>query len=110
MLTKAVASAADHVFGDLKMLLRHRPKRQRETIAEALNNLDWGKKTAVFVSMILARNGAMKTSSPLRKPVKISTQSCCPSRSMQPMQFRHVAQPIEIKLGLVQNRPGSAHR
>ena len=28
----------------------------RETIAEALNNLDWGKKPAVFASMILARN------------------------------------------------------
>lgn len=46
MLTKAAASAADHVFCDLEDAVAPSAKAAaRETIAEALNNLDWGKKT-----------------------------------------------------------------
>ena len=46
MLTKAAASAADHVFCDLEDAVAPSAKpAARETIAEALNNLDWGQKT-----------------------------------------------------------------
>ena len=87
MLTKAAASAADHVFCDLEDAVAPSAKAAaRETIAEALNNLDWGKKTRCVRVNDIGTQWCMKTSSPLlRKPVKISTQSCCPSRSMQPM-------------------------
>ncbi|MEG9862407.1 MAG: CoA ester lyase [Parvularculales bacterium] len=44
MLTKAAASAADHVFCDLEDAVAPSAKPgARDTIAEALNNLDWGK-------------------------------------------------------------------
>lgn len=43
MLTKAAASAADHVFCDLEDAVAPSAKPgARETIADALNNLDWG--------------------------------------------------------------------
>jgi citrate lyase subunit beta/citryl-CoA lyase len=46
MLQKAAASAADHVFCDLEDAVAPSAKVQaRDTIAEALNTLDWGKKT-----------------------------------------------------------------
>ena len=45
MLTKAASSAADHVFCDLEDAVAPSAKaRARDTIAEALNNLDWGNK------------------------------------------------------------------
>lgn len=44
MLTKAAASAADHVFCDLEDAVAPSAKPgARDTIADALNNLDWGK-------------------------------------------------------------------
>jgi citrate lyase subunit beta/citryl-CoA lyase len=44
MLTKAAASAADHVFCDLEDAVAPSAKAgARDTIADALNNLDWGK-------------------------------------------------------------------
>lgn len=43
MLTKAAASAADHVFCDLEDAVAPSAKAgARDTIADALNNLDWG--------------------------------------------------------------------
>jgi len=46
MLQKAAASAADHVFCDLEDAVAPSAKVQaRDTIAEALNTLDWGRKT-----------------------------------------------------------------
>jgi len=46
MLQKAAASAADHVFCDLEDAVAPAAKVQaRDTIAEALNTLDWGRKT-----------------------------------------------------------------
>ena len=43
MLTKAAASAADHVFCDLEDAVAPSAKPgARDTIADALNNLDWG--------------------------------------------------------------------
>ena len=43
MLTKAAASAADHVFCDLEDAVALSAKAgARDTIADALNNLDWG--------------------------------------------------------------------
>lgn len=46
MLEKAAASAADHVFCDLEDAVAPSAKVEaRERIADALNNLDWGKKT-----------------------------------------------------------------
>jgi citrate lyase subunit beta/citryl-CoA lyase len=46
MLTKAAASAADHVFCDLEDAVAPSAKpAARDTIADALNNLDWGQKT-----------------------------------------------------------------
>jgi citrate lyase subunit beta/citryl-CoA lyase len=46
MLQKAAASAADHVFCDLEDAVAPQAKvGARDTIAEALNTLDWGKKT-----------------------------------------------------------------
>lgn len=46
MLQKAAASTADHVFCDLEDAVAPRAKVQaRATVAEALNNLDWGRKT-----------------------------------------------------------------
>lgn len=44
MLTKAAASTADHVFCDLEDAVAPSAKAgARDTIADALNNLDWGK-------------------------------------------------------------------
>ena len=44
MLTKAAASAADHVFCDLEDAVAPSAKAgARDTIADALNNLDWGQ-------------------------------------------------------------------
>ena len=44
MLTKAAASSADHVFCDLEDAVAPSAKPgARDTIADALNNLDWGK-------------------------------------------------------------------
>ena len=44
MLTKAAASAPDHVFCDLEDAVAPSAKAgARDTIADALNNLDWGK-------------------------------------------------------------------
>ena len=61
MLIKAAASEADHVFCDLEDAVAPSAKAAaRETIADALNNLDWAKKPDAYGSMILARNGAMK--------------------------------------------------
>jgi citrate lyase subunit beta/citryl-CoA lyase len=46
MLQKAAASRADHVFCDLEDAVAPQAKvAARDTIAEALNTLDWGKKT-----------------------------------------------------------------
>jgi len=46
MLQKAAASAADHVFCDLEDAVAPSAKvGARDTIAEALNTLDWGRKT-----------------------------------------------------------------
>jgi citrate lyase subunit beta/citryl-CoA lyase len=46
MLQKAAASAADHVFCDLEDAVAPSAKvGARDTIARALNELDWGKKT-----------------------------------------------------------------
>jgi citrate lyase subunit beta/citryl-CoA lyase len=46
MLQKAAASDADHVFCDLEDAVAPSAKvGARDTIAEALNNLDWGRKT-----------------------------------------------------------------
>ena len=46
MLTKAAASSADHVFCDLEDAVAPSAKpAARDTIADALNNLDWGQKT-----------------------------------------------------------------
>jgi citrate lyase subunit beta/citryl-CoA lyase len=46
MLEKAAGSAADHVFCDLEDAVAPAAKvAARDTIANALNNLDWGKKT-----------------------------------------------------------------
>ena len=46
MLAKAAASAADHVFCDLEDAVAPSAKPgARATIVEALNTLDWGKKT-----------------------------------------------------------------
>jgi citrate lyase subunit beta/citryl-CoA lyase len=46
MLAKAAASEADHVFLDLEDAVAPTEKRgARKTIVEALNGLDWGKKT-----------------------------------------------------------------
>lgn len=46
MLQKAAASAADHVFCDLEDAVAPSAKVQaRATIADALNSLDWGRKT-----------------------------------------------------------------
>ena len=46
MLAKAAASEADHVFLDLEDAVAPSEKRgARKTIVEALNGLDWGKKT-----------------------------------------------------------------
>ena len=43
MLTKAAASAADHVFCDLEDAVAPSARASaRDTIADALNNLDWG--------------------------------------------------------------------
>ena len=43
MLTRAAASAADHVFCDLEDAVAPSAKAgARDTIADALNNLDWG--------------------------------------------------------------------
>ena len=45
MLIKAASSAADHVFCDLEDAVAPSSKaRARDTIADALNNLDWGNK------------------------------------------------------------------
>jgi citrate lyase subunit beta/citryl-CoA lyase len=46
MITKGVASDADHVFLDLEDAVAPSAKRAaRKTIVEALNGIDWGKKT-----------------------------------------------------------------
>jgi citrate lyase subunit beta/citryl-CoA lyase len=46
MMTKAAASDADHVFLDLEDAVAPSAKAgARKTIVEALNGLDWGKKT-----------------------------------------------------------------
>jgi len=46
MLTKAAASDADHVFCDLEDAVALNAKvAARQTIIDALNGLDWGKKT-----------------------------------------------------------------
>jgi citrate lyase subunit beta / citryl-CoA lyase len=46
MLQKAAASTADHVFCDLEDAVAPTAKvAARDTIAEALNSLDWGRKT-----------------------------------------------------------------
>jgi citrate lyase subunit beta/citryl-CoA lyase len=46
MITKAVASDADHVFLDLEDAVAPSAKEgARKTIVEALNGLDWGRKT-----------------------------------------------------------------
>jgi citrate lyase subunit beta/citryl-CoA lyase len=46
MLQKAAGSAADHVFCDLEDAVAPSAKvKARDTIAEALNSLDWGRKT-----------------------------------------------------------------
>jgi len=46
MLAKAAASAADHVFCDLEDAVAPMAKPgARKTIVEALNGLDWGRKT-----------------------------------------------------------------
>lgn len=46
MLTKAAGSDADHVFCDLEDAVAPNAKvAARQTIVEALNGLDWGKKT-----------------------------------------------------------------
>lgn len=46
MLEKAAQSAADHVFCDLEDAVAPSAKiGARDTIADALNHLDWGKKT-----------------------------------------------------------------
>ncbi len=46
MLAKAAQSGADHVFCDLEDAVAPSAKvAARDTIAHALNNLDWGKKT-----------------------------------------------------------------
>lgn len=46
MLTKAAQSAADHVFCDLEDAVAPSAKiAARDTIAHALNSLDWGRKT-----------------------------------------------------------------
>lgn len=46
MLTKAAGSDADHVFCDLEDAVAPNAKvAARQTIIEALNGLDWGKKT-----------------------------------------------------------------
>lgn len=46
MLTKAAQSSADHVFCDLEDAVAPSAKpAARHTIVEALNSLDWGKKT-----------------------------------------------------------------
>jgi citrate lyase subunit beta/citryl-CoA lyase len=46
MLQKAAASAADHVFCDLEDAVAPSAKVEaRDKIAEALNTLDWGRKT-----------------------------------------------------------------
>ena len=75
MLIKAASSAADHVFCDLKMRLLHLLARARDTIADALNNLDWGNKVRCVRVMMLELNGVTKISSPLSKKLeKMSTQ------------------------------------
>src|SRR5580693_10067930 len=46
MMTKAAGSAADHVFLDLEDAVAPSMKPgARKTIVEALNGLDWGRKT-----------------------------------------------------------------
>jgi citrate lyase subunit beta/citryl-CoA lyase len=46
MMAKAAASAADHVFLDLEDAVAYSAKREaRGKIVEALNGLDWGRKT-----------------------------------------------------------------
>lgn len=46
MIAKAAASAADHVFLDLEDAVAPSAKSEaRRTIVEALNGLDWGRKT-----------------------------------------------------------------
>lgn len=46
MLAKAAQSAADHVFCDLEDAVAPKAKvAARDTIAEALNTLDWGRRT-----------------------------------------------------------------
>jgi citrate lyase subunit beta/citryl-CoA lyase len=87
MLTKAAASAADHVFCDLEDAVAPSAKpAARETIAEALNNLDWGQKTrCVRVNDIGTQWCYEDIITLVEKPVRISTRLCCPNRSMRRM-------------------------
>ena len=82
MLAKAAASAADHVFCDLEDAVAPSAKpAARETIVDALNNLDWGKTMrCVRVNDIGTEWCHEDIITIVEKAGRISTPSCFLSR------------------------------
>lgn len=104
MLQKAAASAADHVFCDLEDAVAPSAKvGARDTIVEALNGLDWGKKTRCVrindvttqwcyedVITIVEKAGRNLDTIMLTKPFKAADV----------MFLHHLLNQLEAKLGL----------